>query len=142
MAPLLLMHSNLMWAFRATHADVSLADIDRLPSTGLGVAALPDDWRDYFKEQINRVRADVQRPSTHPSPAWPGFRPFSLREKVRESENVTSFHLIPEDGRPLPPYLPGPVPDRSAGDFGCRAPCRAILLAVGRCAARPISPHN
>src|SRR5262245_25386862 len=98
---------NLMWAFRATHADVSLADIDRLPSTGLGVAALPDDWRDYFKEQINRVRADVQRPSTHPSPAWPGFRPFSLREKVRESENVTSFHLIPEDGRPLPPYLPG-----------------------------------
>jgi hypothetical protein len=26
---------NLMWAFRATHADVSLADIDRLPITGL-----------------------------------------------------------------------------------------------------------
>src|SRR5262249_16289895 len=26
---------NLMVAFRATHADVSLADIDRLPSTGL-----------------------------------------------------------------------------------------------------------
>src|SRR5262245_49721657 len=73
----------------------------------VGVAALPDDWRDYFKEQINRARADVQQPSTHPSPAWPGFRPFSLREKVRESENVASFHLIPEDGRPLPPYLPG-----------------------------------
>jgi len=73
----------------------------------VGVAALPDDWRDYFKEQINRVRADVRRPSTCPSPAWPGFSPFSLREKVRESENVASFHLIPEDGRPLPPYLPG-----------------------------------
>src|SRR5262245_37989111 len=73
----------------------------------VGVAVLPDDWRDYFKEQINRVRADVQRPSTHPSPAWSGFRPFSLREKVRESENVASFHLMPEDGRPLPPYLPG-----------------------------------
>src|SRR5262249_40589676 len=71
------------------------------------VAGLPDRRRDYFQEQINRVRADVQRPSTHPSPAWPGFRPFSLREKLRESENVASFHLIPEDGRPLPPYLPG-----------------------------------
>ena len=73
----------------------------------VGVAALPDDWRDYFKEQINRVRADVQRPSTYPSPAWPGFHPFSLREKVRESENVASFHLVPVDGRPLPPYLSG-----------------------------------
>src|SRR5215469_10382459 len=73
----------------------------------VGVAALPDDWRDYFKEQINRVRADIQRPSTYPSPAWLGFSPFSLHEKMRESENVASFHLIPEDGRPLPPYLPG-----------------------------------
>ena len=73
----------------------------------VGVTALPEDWRDYFREQINRVCADVQRPPTHPSPAWPGFRAFSLREKVRESENVTSFHLIPEDGRPLPSYLPG-----------------------------------
>src|SRR5215831_3517896 len=33
----------------------------------VGAAVLPDDWRDYFKEQINRVRADVQRPPTHPS---------------------------------------------------------------------------
>ena len=26
---------------------------------------------------------------------------------MRESETVASFHLVPEDGRPLPPYLPG-----------------------------------
>src|SRR5262249_10259132 len=72
----------------------------------VGVAALPEDWRDYFKEQIDEIGALVQRPPTRPSPAWTGFRPFSLREKVRESEDVASFHLVPEDGRPLPPYLP------------------------------------
>src|SRR5215470_17713748 len=73
----------------------------------VGVAALPEDWRDYFKQQIDEIGARVQRPASRPSPAWPGFRPFSLREKVRESEDVASFHLAPEDGRPLPPYLPG-----------------------------------
>src|SRR5262249_10439451 len=71
------------------------------------VAALHQDWRDYFKEQISRIGTHVQRPATQPSLAWTGFRPFSLREKVRESENVASFHLAPEDGRPLPSYLPG-----------------------------------
>src|SRR6516164_1227203 len=73
----------------------------------VGVAALPEDWRDYFKEQIGRIGTHVQRPATQPNLAWTGFRPFSLREKVRESENVASFHLVPEDGQPLPPYLPG-----------------------------------
>lgn len=73
----------------------------------VGVAALPDDWRDYFKEQINEIAAHVQRPTTRPNLAWTGLRPFSLREKVRESENVASFHLVPEDGKLLPPYLPG-----------------------------------
>src|SRR5215470_2174847 len=59
----------------------------------VGVAALPEDWRDYFKEQIDRIGARVQRLATQPSPAWTGFRPFSLREKVRESEDVSSFHF-------------------------------------------------
>jgi ferredoxin-NADP reductase len=70
------------------------------------VAALPDDWRDYFKGQIQRVGAPVRQPAIQ-HPAWTGFRPFILRQKLRESEDVASFHLVPEDGQPLPPYLPG-----------------------------------
>jgi len=75
------------------------------------VAALPEDWRDFFKERIEHVgatvrQAAVQRPAPQ-RPAWPGFRPFLLREKLRESDDVTSFHLVPEDGQALPPYLPG-----------------------------------
>src|SRR5262249_56025918 len=36
----------------------------------------------------------------------------------------------------------GPVPDRSVGDSGRRAPGRAILLVVRRWPVRPIPPHN
>jgi ferredoxin-NADP reductase/MOSC domain-containing protein YiiM len=70
------------------------------------VASLPDDWRDYFKEQIERVATPVHPRPRQISP-WAGFRSFTLREKVRESDNVSSFYLVPEDGQPLPPYLPG-----------------------------------
>jgi ferredoxin-NADP reductase/MOSC domain-containing protein YiiM len=70
------------------------------------VAELPDDWRDYFKERIRQLSAhDRRRPAQ--TPAWAGFRPFTLRDKVRESDDVSSFHLVPEDGQSLPSYLPG-----------------------------------
>ena len=66
----------------------------------------PEDWRDYFKEQIERIGAPARRPAAQ-RPAWTGFRPFLLRRKLRESDDVSSFHLAPQDGQPLPPYLPG-----------------------------------
>ena len=70
------------------------------------VATLPGDWRDYFKEQIDQVAARPQRRPAQ-TPSWAGFRSFTLREKVREGHNVSSFRFVPEDGRPLPLYLPG-----------------------------------
>jgi ferredoxin-NADP reductase/MOSC domain-containing protein YiiM len=42
-----------------------------------------------------------------PPPAWPGFRPFRVSQKVRESGNVTSLLLEPSDGQPLAATLPG-----------------------------------
>jgi hypothetical protein len=59
------------------------------------VAALPEDWRDYFKEQIQRIGAPARRPAAQ-RPAWTGFRPFLLRQKLRESHDVSSFHLVPD----------------------------------------------
>jgi ferredoxin-NADP reductase/MOSC domain-containing protein YiiM len=80
-------------------------DMDGLRRT-VAVAALPDDWRDYFNAQINQMSARSPRHAA-PTPAWAGFRPFTLREKVREGDDVSSFHFVPEDRRSLPPYLPG-----------------------------------
>jgi ferredoxin-NADP reductase len=70
------------------------------------VAPLPDDWRDYFKGRIDRVATGAHQRAAQ-TPSWAGFRSFTLREKVRESDNAASFYLVPADGRPLPPYLPG-----------------------------------
>ena len=71
-------------------------------------AALPDDWRRYFKDQLSRVTARAQQGGmTAPAPAWSGFRPFALKEKVRENDTVASFYLAPEDGETLPSYVPG-----------------------------------
>ncbi len=41
--------------------------------------------------------------------AWPGYRSFHVERKVPEDSagQVCSFYLVPEDGKPLPPFLPG-----------------------------------
>lgn len=41
--------------------------------------------------------------------AWPGFRTFRVDHKVVEdaARSICSFYLMPEDGQPLPPFLPG-----------------------------------
>ena len=38
---------------------------------------------------------------------WKCWREFRITQKIRESSEITSFHLAPLDGKPLPLYLPG-----------------------------------
>lgn len=38
---------------------------------------------------------------------WQGLRPFVVQQKQPESETVTSFYLVPEDGGPIPDHKPG-----------------------------------
>ena len=38
---------------------------------------------------------------------WTGWRPFIVKEKIRESEEITSFYLYPSDGGIVADYLPG-----------------------------------
>jgi len=39
--------------------------------------------------------------------SWLGWRRFTVSRKVKESEEITSFYLKPEDGQALPDYKPG-----------------------------------
>jgi ferredoxin-NADP reductase len=72
------------------------------------IAAVPEDWRGYFKEQLSRVTARANQSGVGvPAPAWSGFRPFTLKQTVRENDTVASFYLAPEDGQALPSYAPG-----------------------------------
>ncbi|KAK9778250.1 putative Flavohemo protein [Seiridium cardinale] len=38
---------------------------------------------------------------------WTGWRPFKIQKKVVESAEITSFYLVPEDGKALPLFKPG-----------------------------------
>ena len=38
---------------------------------------------------------------------WSGSRKFRVERKVPESDTVTSFYLVPHDGKPLPAFKPG-----------------------------------
>ena len=38
---------------------------------------------------------------------WNRWREFRIIQKIRESSEITSFHLAPVDGKLLPSYLPG-----------------------------------
>jgi ferredoxin-NADP reductase len=39
--------------------------------------------------------------------SWNGFRKFEILRKEQEIEGAHSFYLIPHDGKPLPPFMPG-----------------------------------
>jgi nitric oxide dioxygenase len=39
--------------------------------------------------------------------SWLGWRNFIIKSKIKESDEITSFYLTPEDGKPLPLYKPG-----------------------------------
>lgn len=55
-------------------------------------------WRD-------RVQASHRLPKK--TSAWVGPRTFIVERKKREADGVMSVYLVPEDGRPLPPFRPG-----------------------------------
>lgn len=40
---------------------------------------------------------------------WEGWRNFVVKEKVKESDEIVSLHLTPQDGGPLPLFKPGQV---------------------------------
>jgi len=62
---------------------------------------LGEAWRVYLEKMLDNAET-VMRPS-----GWEGFRTLLVDHKVPESETITSLYLTPQDGKPLPPYLPG-----------------------------------
>jgi ferredoxin-NADP reductase/MOSC domain-containing protein YiiM/predicted pyridoxine 5'-phosphate oxidase superfamily flavin-nucleotide-binding protein len=66
----------------------------------LSIPALAHGWKGSFEERL--AKAD-SLPATDQ-----GFRNLVVQRKEVESENISSFYLVPaEQGAPLAPYLPG-----------------------------------
>ena len=65
----------------------------------LGVAAFSPGWRVTFEDRLAKAQATTQTKEE--------FRTLIVNRKVPESETITSFYLVPKDGKPLAPFLPG-----------------------------------
>jgi ferredoxin-NADP reductase/MOSC domain-containing protein YiiM len=72
----------------------------------LRIPALPPGWSRAFEEILASAGEKGKKRKT-PERAWKGFRNFIVDKKVSESQTITSFYLVPEDGEPLPVYMPG-----------------------------------
>ncbi len=67
-------------------------------SKALDIPALSHGWKGSFEERLAKAATAGTRER---------YRSFVVDRKKRESETITSFYLLPEDGAALPPFLPG-----------------------------------
>lgn len=59
-----------------------------------------------LREQVREVAAKRKQAELK-NAAWQGYRKFVVYRKVTECDEVASLYLVPQDGRPLPEFLPG-----------------------------------
>ena len=82
-------------------SDLLFFDKENLEATerALYIPALSHGWKGSFADRLQKAKTAAK--------SRPGFRTMVVDRKERESETITSFYLTPEDGAPLPNFLPG-----------------------------------
>jgi nitric oxide dioxygenase len=53
------------------------------------------------------IEAEMYRQSELQDGGWAGFRAFRVTTKVKESDVITSFYLVPQDGQAIASFEPG-----------------------------------
>ncbi|KAJ5330095.1 hypothetical protein N7452_010485 [Penicillium brevicompactum] len=75
----------------------------------LGAALTPeilDAWATAYW-QLADLMIGREKQLYEQSEGWTDWREFKIANKVKESEEITSFYLAPVDGKPLPTFQPG-----------------------------------
>lgn len=88
---------NLLAAIKTVLGDAATDEIIEAWGKAYGVIA------DVFIS----VEAKMYEESEQQPGGWRGFRKFIVDRKVQESDVITSFYLVPEDGREIASYQPG-----------------------------------
>lgn len=65
----------------------------------LKVKALSPGWKTTFEDRLAKAEVTGQNRDK--------YMTLIVSKKVSESQNITSFYLVPEKGEPLPAFLPG-----------------------------------
>jgi nitric oxide dioxygenase len=79
----------------------------------LGEAATPallEAWGVAYGELaslMSGLESGLYQNAANKAGGWTGWRPFTVKRKVAESAEITSFYLYPADGGHVADYLPG-----------------------------------
>src|SRR5690606_38060983 len=94
------------YAIVGRHLIASIAEV-------LGDAATPElleAWTQAYQQLASLMSGHEQKlydVQTNQRGGWSGWRPFTVKRKVKESEEITSFYLYPTDGGEVSKYLAG-----------------------------------
>ncbi len=89
-----------------THLVASIAEV-------LGNDATPeviDAWTvayDQLAALMSGHESSLYREQVQKNGGWTGWRPFIVKDKIKESEEITSFYLYPADGGRVADFIPG-----------------------------------
>lgn len=88
---------NLLEAIKDVLGDAATEEILNAWSEAYGVIA------DVFISVEREMYVHAERQAG----GWEGYRPFVVDKKVKESEVITSFYLVPQDGGAVADFEPG-----------------------------------
>ncbi len=88
---------HLLAAIKDVLGDAATEEIMGAVAEAYGVLAEVCIGREY----------DIYAEQLAATGGWNGLRTFIVDKKVEESDVITSFYLVPEDGGPLPDFVPG-----------------------------------
>ncbi len=98
---------------RAEHYPIVGKHLIASISEVLGSAATPEvlaAWTSAYNQLADifiSYEAGLYTGQSTRSGGWSGWRPFIVKKKVKESEEITSFYLYPADGGKVASFLPG-----------------------------------
>ncbi|UVI32910.1 NO-inducible flavohemoprotein [Paenibacillus spongiae] len=79
----------------------------------LGSAAteeILEAWADAYgviADAFIGVEAEMYKHSEEQAGGWAGYRAFIVEKKIKESDVITSFYLVPQDGKAIAGFEPG-----------------------------------
>ncbi|MBW8453560.1 NO-inducible flavohemoprotein [Stutzerimonas stutzeri] len=87
-----------------------LRAIREVLSKAIATDAVIDAWAAAYQQLADLLigqEEHLYQAKAEAPGGWRGARPFRIARKVKESEEITSFHLQAEDDGPLMEFLPG-----------------------------------
>lgn len=73
-------------------------------------AEILDAWETAYNQLaaiMSGHETELYKKQVSQKGGWTGWRPFVVRKKVKESEEITSFYLYPSDGGAVASFIPG-----------------------------------